>query len=172
MCNWSPEVANSSCLPFSTAPQGTGGRQSTQVPCSASLWWCRYFMWGPAPQPASYHKNDRFLSETCKASSRVGLRGGHFLRAIFLPCCWADKSTAPPVQLYPAVVTKPTTVLVVLGNHSALLTLPFLWQWQQTSDSLWENTKLFFREIFLNSACLWLSLFCQVSTVKVLMGRG
>lgn len=172
MCNWSPAVANSLCLPSSTAPLGTGGRQSTQVPCSASLWWwCRYFTWGPVSQPASYHHKDLFYFFFSPRPARqvAGLGWGV---VIFLPCCWADKSTAPPVQLDPAVVTKPTTVLVILGNHSALLTLPFLWQWQQTSDSLGENTKLFFREIFLNSACLWLSLFCQMSTVRVLMGRG
>lgn len=91
-----------------------------------------------------------FLSDACKASSRVGVdwllevsdqRAG----AIFLLCCGAAMNTAPPVQLYQAGVTKHTTALVVLGNRGALLTLSFLWQWQQTSDSVKENTNISLR---------------------------
>lgn len=71
-------------------------------------------------------------------------------------------NTAPPVQLYQAGVTKPMTALVILGNHGALLTLSFLWQWQQTSDSLKENTNVSLR--ILRIECVS-GLFCSVRQV-------
>lgn len=103
--------------------------------CSAFPRWLKYVLNGGV-LCCSQHLTTKtlLLSEICEAGNRVGVEwlleeGGQWDKAIFLLCCRADVSAAPPVQLYLPLVTKPTTVLAVLGNCSALLTLSFLWQW-------------------------------------------